>query len=620
MSRSTRTTLYALIAISVALATPAPLFANCALKQIAQLPIDMQSQRPTIAVQFNGRDARLMLDSGAFFSMISAPTAAEYGLKLAAAPFWLRLEGVGGEAKIQMTTVKNFGLIGLTLHDVDFLVGGSEVGAAGVLGQNLLQKFDDEYDLVHGAVRLFKSQGCGKSVLAYWAKPGESYSVVNIYAIDLHDPHTIADASVNGKTIRVVFDTGAYRSILSLKAAERIGVTPNSPGVEESGYTYGFGRKMVKSYLARFESFKIGDSEEIKNMRLRIGELDMDGIDMLLGADFFISHRIFVSNQERKAFITYNGGAVFNLSRGAASATPPAAPDAQAGAGQPGAGPTQNAAASGVEAPAAPVASPDAPTDAPGFARRGEGFAARRDLAHALADLSKACELKPDDPEYFYQRALLYLQTGDANSALTDLNRVLKLKEDFLPAYLPRAEIYLHEKNMDAAQVDLASVDRLAPKQADLRLTLGHVYARLDNFSAASTQFGLWIDAHPEDARLVQALNSRCWVRAVQDQDLNLGLEDCSKALRRVDKHDVNTAQIYAHRGMVRIRQGDYDKAIADFNDALKLQAKYALALYGRGVAESHRNAAGAATADIAAARAIEPKLPDRYQRFGIAP
>ena len=467
--------------------------------------------------------------------------------------------------------------------------------------KSLLQKFDDEYDLAHGAVSLFKSEGCGKSALAYWASPGQSYSVVNIYSIDPRNPHTIGDASVNGRSIRVMFDTGAYSSILSLRAAERAGVKPDSPGVVDGGNSFGFGRGSIKTYVARFDSFKIGDSEEIKNSRLRIGDLGMEGVDMLLGADFFLSHRIFISNKERRAFLTFNGGAVFDVSRAA------------------------SAAAGSVAAPIAETQGPqtqgsDTPSDAAGFARRGEGFAARQEFVPALADLSKACELKPEEPEYFYRRALVYLQTGNVASALADLNQVLKLKEDFLPAYLPRAEIYLHQKDRAAAQTDLASVDRLAPKQADLRLELGHVYARLDNFPAATTQFDLWIDAHAEDARLVAALSSRCLMRALGNQDLDKGVADCSKALRRVDKHDSKNAQLYANRGMVYVRQGNYDKAIADFNDALKLQPKDAQAFYGRGVAESHKNAAAAATADIAAAQAIESRLPERYQRFGIAP
>jgi len=558
------------------------------MKRVAELPITMEGLRPTILVQFNGRDARLMLDSGAFFSMISAAAAAQYNLRLTPAPSGLRVGGLGGYTDTSLTTVKNFGLIGITIHDVEFLVGGSEVGAPGMLGQNLLEEFDDEYDLAHGAVRLFKTDGCGKSLLAYWATPGQPYSVLGIKRIVVDNPHTIGDASVNGKPIRVMFDTGAYTSLLSLKAAERAGVTPDSPGVVEVGYTYGVGRGTVKSYLAHFDSFKIGDGEEIKNTRLRIGELGMDDVDMLLGADFFISHRIFVSNREHKVFITYNGGPVFNLSKTPLSA-------ATDGNG-------------------------DKPTDAAGFARRGAASAARRDFAAALADLSKACELAPDEPEYFYRRALLYRQTGAAAPALADFDRALQLKEDFLPAYLPRAELHLAQMDAAAARADLESVDRLAPKQADLRFELGNIYARLENFPAASAQYDLWIDSHPDDARLAMALGSRCLVSALQNQHLAQGLSDCSKALRQADKHEPGYGTLYADRGMVRLRQGDYDKAIADFNDALKLAPQNAPALYGRGVAESHKNLSGTASADIAAARALAPKLPERYQSYGIVP
>lgn len=606
MSWSSRKILHTFLGACFIAAAPAPLFANCALKRLAELPIDMHGREPTVAVQFNGRDERLMLDSGAFWSTITAATAAENNLKLTPTPLQMRVTGVdGGSTATSLTTIKNFGVLGVTLHNRQFLVGGTQIGGAGLLGQNFLDAFDDEYDLAHGAVRLFETEGCDKTLLAYWVTPGQSYSVANIYKGDPMHPHTISDALVNGKPIRVMFDTGAYASILSLKAAERAGVRTDSPGVVEAGFVFGYGRGRVKTYLARFDSFKIGDSEEIKNSRLRFGELNVEGVDMLLGADFFLSHRIFVSNKEHKVFLTYNGGGVFDLSQSPASAA------------------SEAASATGhadAETPVDEAQGSDTPTDAAGFARRGEGFAARRDFPHALADLSKACELKADEPEYFYRRALVYLQTRNVAAAFADLSQALKVKEDFLPAYLPRAEIYLNQKNVAAAEADLGSVDRMAPKQADLRLEMGHIYARLENFTAATAEFDFWIDSHPEDARLVGALNSRCYMRMLQNQDLNLAMDDCNKALRRTDKHEASSGQIYAHRGMVHLRQGDYDKAIGDFNDALKLQPKAALALYGRGVAESHKNKSAAATADIAAARELEPKLVEWYQRAGIAP
>ncbi len=614
VSWSTWKTAGVFLALCIAAGYSAQAGANCVLDKRVELPITMSGLRPTIDVQFNGNPATLVLDSGAFYSMISRATAAQFGLKLEPAPFGFRIMGVGGSTDTSLTTVKDFGLLGITVHNVVFFVGGSEAGGgSGLLGQNLLEFFDVEYDLSHGAVRLFKTNGCGKAVLAYWATPDQPYSLVHINGIDPHNPHTTGDAYLNGKEIRVMFDTGAYNSVLSLKAAERAGMKLDSPRVVEAGLTHGIGRTMIKTYLAYFDTFKIGDGEEIKNARLRVGEIGLNDADMLLGADFFISHRVFVSNSERKAFITYNGGPVFNLSKTpqVAAAAPPGEPDAA---------PAGDSSAPQASGTAASPDAPDTPKDAAGYARRGAGFAARRDFVPALADLTKACELTPDEPEYFYRRALLYAETGAVPQALADLDHAIQVKEDFLPAYLPRAEIHLRQKDLSAADTDFASVDRLAPQQADLRLELANLYSRQERYSASIKQYDLWIGSHPDEARLPSALAGRCLASALANQDLGQGLSDCNKALRRASDHDPNYGLLYADRGMVYLRQGNYDKALADFNDALKVMPKNARALYGRGVVESRKNLATQSAADIAAAQAIAPELPEHYQRYGIVP
>jgi hypothetical protein len=65
--------------------------------------------------------------------------------------------------------------------------------------------------------------------------------------------------------------------------------------------------------IAPFQSFRIG-GEEIRNTRLRIGDTGLDDVDMLLGADFFLSHRIYVANSQNKVYFTYKGGPVLDLS------------------------------------------------------------------------------------------------------------------------------------------------------------------------------------------------------------------------------------------------------------------------------------------------------------------
>jgi tetratricopeptide (TPR) repeat protein len=583
---------------------------GCRLGKVAELPITMAGTRPLINAKINDKEARFVLDSGSFYSVMSAASAAQFNLKLKPAPYGFYLRGIGGDADTQIATVKEFKMAGALFHNVEFLAGGSEVGSEGVIGQNFLEQWDVEYDFSKGVVRLFKPDGCRKYRLAYWITPGQAFSEMEIETVVQARLHTIGVGYVNDQKIRVMFDTGAYTSVLSRKAAARAGIKIDSPGVVEAGYSSGFGRSRVKNYIATASSFKIGNDEEIKNARLRILDGDLPDADMLLGSDFFVSHHVFVANSQHKLYVTYNGGPVFNLTKTSTATA------AQAAESPKDEAPKDEAAGDHRATSAATDEQPD--PDA--LARRGEAFAARHDFEHALADLSKAVELRPDDPEYLFQRALVYRQNGQTTLALADLDHVLMLNQDFLRAYMPRAEIRLHEKNVDGAIADLNAADRLAPKQADLRFVLAERYEAVNRFSQAIVQYDLWIQNHVDDSKMVAALGARCRASAVQNEDLATGLSDCNKALRLGDKKNPNYVHLYASRAMIELRQANYDKSISDFDAALKTMPKNALALYGRGVAKSKKNKNDAGQADIDAAQSLAPKMAEWYQRYGIAP
>lgn len=570
----------------------------CTLGRVAEIPITMAGTRPLLTAGINGQDARFILDSGAFYSMISTATADQFNLKLKAAPYGFRLQGIGGAVTTQLATVSDFGIAGAHIHNVEFLVGGSEVGSEGVIGQNFLYQWDVEYDFSQGVVRLFKPQGCRKARMAYWLKPGQTYSETDIESDAQSKLHTIGEGSINGHSLRVTFDTGAYNSVLTLRAAARAGIKIDSPGVVEAGYIKGIGRSMVKTYIATASSFKIGDGEEIKNARLRIADVDLVNSDMLLGSDFFVSHHVFVANSQRKLYLTYNGGPVFNLTQ---TSAPAAAQTAEA----PKDGAAKDEAA-------------DEQVDPDALARRGEASAARRDFEHALADLSKAIELRPDEPEYLFQRALIYRQNGQAPLAMADLDRVLALNRDFLRAYMPRAELRFSDKNGDGALADLDAVDRLAPKQADLRFALAEHYAGVNRFSQSIAQYDLWIQNHPVDSKIAIALGERCRASAIANEDLAVGLADCNKALRMAGKKNPNYGHLFENRGLLELRQADNDKAIADFDAALKTLPKNAFALYGRGVAKMRKNKTAEGKADMAEAVEIAPHIAEEFGARGL--
>ena len=563
----------------------------------------MAGLRPLITAQVNGRDAKFLLDSGAFYSLMSTSEAADLNLKLSVSG--MTINGVGGKTRTWLAKVRDFSFLGATFHDVEFLVSGSEVGSSGLIGQNLLSHFDVEYDLAKGSIRLFKPEGCSRTKLAYWTGD-QSFSLMDINTVEKYNPHTIGVAYVNGQKIRAMFDTGAATSVLSLTTARSIGIDVNAAGVKEAGYSHGIGRGSAKSYIVPVASFKIGDDEEIKNTRLRVADIRLSDADMLVGADFFLSHRVFVSNSQHKLYLTYNGGPVFNLANAAPTA-PSASPDAQPG---PEAEATQ-------QTPEVPV---DVAADAPEYARLGTAHASRHEFERALADLSKAIELDPNGSDYLYDRAQVYQQTGQPSLALTDIERVIELKPEFIDAHVSRAQILLGQKNNAGALADLDAAASLAPPQADVRFRLGQLYAGAQSFPAAIKQWDLWIDSHPVDARFAGALGERCYWKALQNQDLSSALSDCNRALALIDMRNPDNAGVWANRGMVRLRQGAYDKAISDFDAALKKQPKNVRALYGRGVAKIRKNEQQEGEADIDAAVLLSPTIKENLQSFGIRP
>lgn len=289
--------------------------AACTLGKLAELKITMNGMTPVINALISGKEVKLTVDSSSFFNIVSSSGAAKSGLRLKPAPSWLAGKGADGKALVSVAVADDFVVNDLRVKNIEFLAGGNDSGSGsdGVVGQSLLQNYDVEYDLANGVIRLMRPEGCGQAGLAYWASANQAFSVVDISPMTPAQPFVAGVALLNGSQIRVLFDTGANASRISPQAAKQAGLKESPSDLIEAGYSRGMGRPAVLTHIASFSSFKVGD-EEIRNPRLRVGDT-REGTDMLLGADFFLSHRIYVSNTQHKLYFTYNGGRVFSASR-----------------------------------------------------------------------------------------------------------------------------------------------------------------------------------------------------------------------------------------------------------------------------------------------------------------
>jgi tetratricopeptide (TPR) repeat protein len=92
-------------------------------------------------------------------------------------------------------------------------------------------------------------------------------------------------------------------------------------------------------------------------------------------------------------------------------------------------------------------------------------------------------------------------------------------------------------------------------------------------------------------------------------KDYDRAIADFNEAIRL----DPNDATAYNNRGWAWSNKKDYDRAIADYSEAIRLDPKYALAYNNRGWAWSNKKDYDRAIADYNEAIRLDPKFASAY-------
>ena len=568
---------------------------TCNLKSYGALPVEILGGLPTSTIKINGTDTRFILRTGSKFSLMSKSTVSSLGLSLQPVPGGFHMSSAEGNWAVHSTRVKDFGLLGTTYHDVEFLVGGSDMGY-GMLGANLLDISDMEIDLAHGKLSLFSSEGCGDSPLAYWAK-GRDYYVADIKPLEYtellfnktNDMRTFLDIVINGKRVRALLDSGAPVTALSRDAAERIGIDLNGPDVKAS-VSPRVGAKPIKTWTVNIDSFSIGN-ETIQHSQMQVVDETFGDrqTGMLLGVDFLLAHRMYIANSQLKVYFTYNGGRV--------SALAAATSDSY----------KADTATPGDDKGAAPKSASD-------YALAGEAHLSRGEPKAAMADLDEAIRLAPDQASYYFARAKAHAVGHQRDAVLADLGKSLSLDPKNVDALLMRAEVHLANTDSIDAATDVAAATPLLTRGSAQARLAASLDIQLEQAAAALPLLDDWIRSHDNDPMLGSTLSERCWARALSNQMLEDALTDCRKAIGR----DGEKPAYLNSLGMVELRLRHYPESIKAYQQTIALLPRYGWAHYGLGLAETQSGQADAGKAELATARMINPQLQARAEKYGL--
>jgi predicted aspartyl protease/tetratricopeptide (TPR) repeat protein len=567
--------------------------AGCHVVNYGTMPVEMVDGRATTMVKINGKDTRFIIDTGAFYNIMPRATADALGLHLEMAPQGMYISGVGGDAGIHVTHVQKFGILDATLANIEFIVGGTDIGM-GLLGSAMLNMVDLDADLAAGKMSMMKPSGCGDVAMAYWAKDG-NYNVAKLLPSEgVLDRSSKLTVMINGKPVKAELDTGAH-TIITRKAAMRVGIdmTRATPGGEAGG----IGSHHYNSWNARVDLYQIG-SESIQNSRMKVidGEIDgnADPVEMLLGLDFFLAHHIFVANSQRKIYFSYNGGRVSELDKqGAANASAPTA------------------------------AAADEPKTAQDYGLRGQAHLERGEGPQGIADLDKAITMAPDAPAsapFYFARArgrmmAQSVPAATADAALADLDMALRLSPDMLDAVIMRARMRLQHHDKALALADIDTALRLIPAGAPQVGPLTSLLIAMEQPARTLPLLDDWIRLHPEDGNSGEMLNERCWARGLANTMLAGAQEDCRKAIRR---NGENPGYLDS-QALVELRLGHDQQALDLYTKVLAKSPDLAWSRYGAALARLRLGQAEG-KAQLAALRVSNPGIVALAARYGLTP
>jgi Flp pilus assembly protein TadD len=225
-------------------------------------------------------------------------------------------------------------------------------------------------------------------------------------------------------------------------------------------------------------------------------------------------------------------------------------------------------------------------------------IASGRDIGRPLADS-------------YIARGRGYIAKSQYEAAVTDFDQAVRNAPGYVLALRSRANGYLLRADYDRAIKDYTEAIWLAPKDASLFQERAQAYEGKGEYRLASLDYADVMRIAP---KYVPAYRDRCYMRMIWGRELPQALADCSDALKLAP----NDPLTLERRGLVYLRLDLYDKALADFEAILKLNALQPTALYGRGLIKRKRGDEPGGDADINAARLMRPDIVEIYTRYGI--
>ena len=216
----------------------------------------------------------------------------------------------------------------------------------------------------------------------------------------------------------------------------------------------------------------------------------------------------------------------------------------------------------------------------------------------AVADWDEAIRLKPDYAEAYNNRGTTKNLCGRHQDALVDYDIAIRLRSGNAQTYNKRGLTkYLLKKHKDAL-ADYDTAIRLKTDYAEAYYYRGHANSALKKYEAALADYSKAIELGLDDPA---AYSNRGFIhfklgqcrKAITDYNEAIRLKSDETGGPHIQGNSISfsledtkfdEAEVYTNRGVAKSQLGEYEEALADYDEAIRLKPNYAETYYNRGL------------------------------------
>ena len=199
------------------------------------------------------------------------------------------------------------------------------------------------------------------------------------------------------------------------------------------------------------------------------------------------------------------------------------------------------------------------------------------DKTAALGYIDKALSISPNDADNLFARGAILSEMGKSQQALRDFDRCLAIDPKYNEALVNRGDILRKAGKTAEALEAFNTAIRIKPKgnpqvynnRGVLHREEGRLEAALNDFNEAIRQNPSRIPALSNRANLFLQQTVKRYPDAIADYDRILAL-------------DPTNDNAYFWRGYARLKLGEKDLALKDYNDAIRLNDSQGMYFLGR--------------------------------------